>query len=51
MDKCYISGTVEINLNPKERKKIYLLINIKLWGFMLNLGVFEKYLEFIKKIF
>lgn len=29
VDKCYISGTVEINLNPKERKKVYLLCTIE----------------------
>ena len=29
VDKCYIPGTVEINLNPKERKKIYLLCTIE----------------------
>lgn len=29
VDKCYIPGTVEINLNPKERKKVYLLCTIE----------------------
>ncbi|MDU3019275.1 MAG: amylo-alpha-1,6-glucosidase [Clostridium perfringens] len=29
LDKCYIPGTVEINLNPKERKKVYLLCTIE----------------------
>lgn len=29
VDKCYIPGTVEINLNPNERKKVYLLCTIE----------------------
>lgn len=29
VDKCYVPGTVEINLNPNERKKVYLLCTIE----------------------
>lgn len=29
VDKCYIPGTVEIKLNPNERKKVYLLCTIE----------------------
>ena len=29
VDKCYIPRTVEINLSPKERKKVYLLCTIE----------------------